>query len=178
MTESCLIYKNFVPEAQWDELREYALSPEREKESELATTSGNALNYRVAEVIKNPRCKEIVEPGVQIAIPEVCQRLNVPLFIPQKVEMELTITRDGGFYKKHQDNGHPKNKNRKLSYVLYMSANFYGGDLAIFLGNTVKKISPYPNVIAFFPCHLEHEVLPMYASHAASRRITINGWVS
>ena len=171
-------YKNFLLPPNWEKVSSYALDEERKNESVLATTFTNAANYRVADIVHHPEYREILEPKIQLFLQDACGKLNYPIFTPQKIEMQLTITRDGGFYKKHRDNGCAPNRGRKISYVFYLTDNFLGGELVIHHSKVATAIKPAPNSLVMFPSSVEHEIYPVEKLVGNNDRITINGWIS
>jgi SM-20-related protein len=81
----------------------------------------------------------------------------------------------GSFYKKHFDK-FKIDSDRKLSVVFYLNNNWVvanGGELILYIGNTIKTILPVGGrMVVFESDKIEHEVLP-----SNKIRNSITGWL-
>ena len=107
----------------------------------------------------------------------------------KKIELQLTRSHDGDFYKPHPDKGlNLPEKERKITFVYYLynePKKFLDGNIRIyktdFNSNRYKKnkfidIPPINNTILFFPSYKWHEVLPIKChGDWKNSRFTING---
>jgi len=116
-------------------------------------------------------------------------------FDVSKVEMQMTSSNDGDFYKTHPDadyyNGYGDVKRRRLTFVYYYFNEpkpFKGGNLKIyefsdterrkFDENNFETIVPENNMLIFFESDFWHEVdLVNCEPIFENSRFTINSWI-
>lgn len=186
---------NFLRPEEQRKLR-VALSAGRD-EVELATTVDLAPDFRKALLVKGRWRRETRSwfvPKLRAILPDVATGLGV--FLPQRpqVELSLTATLPGGFYRIHrdvsEDPDHP-NSGRVVSYVYYCHSepkSFAGGELLLydtcfatrrFRQGAFSRIDPAHNTLVLFPSGYYHEILPVYGESDRLRdaRFTVNGWV-
>ena len=133
-----------------------------------------------------------VEGRISEIVPELFAHFRIALPQRSTLETQLTVHKDGGFLKVHNDNGSPVTSDRLLTYVYYFFREppaFRGGALRIYdskvVGNvwvaagTFVDLEPENNMTLFFPSRLVHEVLPIAcpSGRFADGRFTLNGWV-
>ena len=186
---------NFLRPEEQRKLR-VALSAGRD-EVELATTMDRTPDFRKALLVKGRRRRETRSwfvPKLRAVLPDVAARLGV--FLPQRrqVDLSLTATLPGGFYRVHRDvSDDPDNPNfgRVVSYVYYCHSepkSFAGGELLLydtclatrrFRQGAFSRIDPAHNTLVLFPSGYYHEILPVYGESDRLRdaRFTVNGWV-
>jgi Rps23 Pro-64 3,4-dihydroxylase Tpa1-like proline 4-hydroxylase len=120
------------------------------------------------------------------------QIFGVPEGDPSEIELQLTISDDGDYFKIHTDTqrGSPT-KSRLVTFVYYFSsdqATFTGGDLILYdspmcapnlVASTHHVIPPTRNSIVFFRSTAWHEVTPIAnrSGQFGDGRFTINGWL-
>ena len=94
----------------------------------------------------------------------------------QHIEIQLTCSRNGDYFKEHRDVGRNTGTRRKLSYVYYFfrdSSMWIGGDLR-FDNITVK---PKHNQLVFFSPYARHELTQLQCGNNwINNRFTLNGW--
>jgi Rps23 Pro-64 3,4-dihydroxylase Tpa1-like proline 4-hydroxylase len=106
------------------------------------------------------------------------------------IELQVTASNDGDYFRLHQDSD--GKDTRELSFVYFLHGEprrFSGGELRLYETRVIngqlvpsdrsQTISPRQDTIVFFPSLNEHELLPVRVpSHAfADSRFTVNGWI-
>jgi SM-20-related protein len=125
-------------------------------------------------------------------LPYVLMRLGQPAFAMSQLEIQLTATNDGEFFRTHADNDAAGVRGRQITFVYFFHREpigFAGGQLRIFDteipedGRSVatgphRLVYPQQNQIVFFPSWCRHEILPVACpSHDfGDSRFTVNGW--
>ncbi len=107
--------------------------------------------------------------------------LNVDLPNVARVERQLTVHLEGGFYRPHRDNQGEEACRRALSYVYFFHGvpRWTGGQLVL-EDNERVTIEPEDNSLVLFDSGLNHWVCPVVASMPLAfeeGRFTINGWL-
>jgi hypothetical protein len=128
------------------------------------------------------RIKEVLAP--------LLARLKYPAFPLGEIEMQISASGDGDYFRMHRDRD--DTDTREISFVYFFHAEprqFSGGELRIFDNEIVngksvptdrsQLISPRPGMAVFFPSRNEHEVLPVRVPSKEFRnsRFTVNGWI-
>jgi len=134
----------------------------------------------------------LVTERVLHVLPHVLDRLDLAPFEISDIELQLTASNDGEWFKAHRDGGQGVVTNRELTFVYYCHREpraFSGGELRMYgpfedgeqPGGTgaSQTIVPMQNSIVFFPSHYLHEVLPTRcpSRQFADCRLTYNGWL-
>jgi len=170
---------------------------ENRENFEPTKTSTNAVDYRKSFVLPAtyfPALYAALSSRLMFLFPKIAYELVHPEFEVGSVEMQLTATNDGGFYKTHNDSGHAESQKRELTYVYYFNREpkqFTGGALQLYKTDLNSGelelpdeqsilIEPIHNRIIFFDSRLMHQVLP---ARVASKdffdsRFTLNGWIN
>jgi Rps23 Pro-64 3,4-dihydroxylase Tpa1-like proline 4-hydroxylase len=125
-------------------------------------------------------------------LPQVLAGLDFPWFPIKDVEIQLTATNNGEFFRRHNDNGTDSLSSRLITFVYFFYRQpqpFTGGELCIFdteLENGEYRapgpysvITPAQNQICFFVSEYLHEVLPVQcvSTDFMDSRFTVNGWL-
>lgn len=128
------------------------------------------------------RLKEVLSP--------VLVRLNQPGFALGDIEIQITASGDGDYFRMHKDGDN--DSTRELSFVYFFHQEprrFSGGEFRIFgtqksEGKYVptdlsQTLSPRQDMIVFFPSRNEHEILPVRVPSRTfvDSRFTVNGWI-
>lgn len=114
-------------------------------------------------------------------LPYMQQELGVP-FDLHSMEVQLTASNDGEYFKTHTDNGSADTASRRLTFVYYFLLSDYrrftGGELRLRFANKEVSIDPQHNSIVIFPSGTWHEVMPVSVPTGAFEhsRLTLNGW--
>jgi len=127
-------------------------------------------------------------------LPEALPVFNRDPFELSRIDVQITASNDGDFFKVHQDNSHidpPDIPLRELSFVHYFNSEpkaFTGGHLRFYDSEDgcvessddrrVRSIIPSQNTLVLFPSSYSHEVLPVKCPTGkfAHSRFTANGW--
>lgn len=121
-----------------------------------------------------------------------CDRAGVGRFPVSQIEMQITASNDGEYFRAHTDNTHPLLTGRRLTYVYFFHrepAAFAGGRLRFFqtsqgrqgrlvAGPQIAEIGPRQNQVVFFPSFYYHEVETVSCPSRlfVDSRFTVNGW--
>jgi Rps23 Pro-64 3,4-dihydroxylase Tpa1-like proline 4-hydroxylase len=127
-----------------------------------------------------------------IFLPHVLARLGYEPFEVSHVEVQLTATNNGEYFRVHNDNDANAVRTRAVTFVYFFHReprSFYGGELRIFdthweaeravASGPYRVIYPLQNQIVFFPSYCLHEILPVgcVSGYFADSRFTVNGWI-
>jgi hypothetical protein len=127
---------------------------------------------------------------IKAQLQTVFQRLHMQPFPIGRIEMQLTASGDGDYFRLHRDTD--EQDTRALSFVYFFHGEprrFSGGELRIYpsrvVGGQVRMadhahtLSPRQDAIVFFPPLNDHEILPVRvpSGQFADSRFTINGWI-
>lgn len=134
-------------------------------------------------------------PLVTRHFPECFRRFAIPVFEPARLELQLTASFHGDFYKAHRDYD-PEKPNgvetRRISYVYYFrppGGTFEEGQLrlydwrkpdAVAAAKRYTTVQPLDNRLILFPSHALHEVMAVRAlsGRVEDGRFTLNGWAN
>lgn len=134
------------------------------------------------EALFKERIKEVLSP--------VLARLKLPAFPLGRIEIQITASGDGDYFRMHRDGD--DTSTRELSFVYFLHREprrFSGGELRLFDNERVgdklvptdrsQTLSPRQDTIVFFPSRDEHEILPVRVPSKAfgDSRFTVNGWI-
>ena len=154
--------------------------------------------YRAALAAKRRPLREKIRPlfipKLRAVLPDVAARLGVIGVDDCHVEISLTATLAGGFYRIHRDRSgdlESPYRTRAISYVYYCHREpkpFTGGELLLydtcpgtkrFARTRFSRIDPKRNTLVLFPSCYYHEILPVHceSDRFEDARFTVNGWV-
>lgn len=128
---------------------------------------------------------------IRQVLSHVAWRLGLPEFPVQSLELQLTASNDGDFFRPHCDNGDAQVQSRTLTFVYFAHREpcpFEGGELRVYGIDTQtgepdasrqQAIRPAANAIAFFPSDRLHEITPVRCPGGGfmDSRFTLNGWL-
>ncbi len=129
--------------------------------------------------------------NLQFFLPHVLFNLDLAPFPVAQLELQMTASSDGGFFRPHTDTGDGVLSTRQLTFVYFFHhepRRFDGGALRIFAGGDhpdkpeaeapFELVFPRQNEIVFFPSGLLHEILPVAcpSRNFIDSRFTVNGW--
>lgn len=156
-------------------------------------TTTDTPDYRQSMILPNLEgLADRVLERIEQVLPDVLQRLNLPVFTASEIEVQLTAHNDGNYYKLHNDSGSPDTATRELTYVYYFYNEpkpFSGGELLVYdskiennfyvAADSFQTVDPRNNSIVFFLSRYMHEVLPVSCPSQAfgDSRLTVNGWI-
>lgn len=152
----------------------------------IATTvTTKVQGYRKSHVLWNRDFKPLYDRFTKRLcdlLPEIRQTF---LQLPEKpdIELQLTMSGDGEFFKRHTDNGCAATKMRVITYVYYFAMEderrFDDGQLILETKAGAYTIEPNHNTIIIFPSEWMHEIVPVKvpSQRWEDSRITLNGWI-
>jgi hypothetical protein len=126
---------------------------------------------------------EVFETRILTFLPFIFGRLDQAPFEPTRVEMQITASNEGDFYRPHRDNAHGPLRSRAITFVYYFyrpPKGFTGGGLMIQdESGSAMTMLPAQNCMILFPSGLLHEILPVScpSRRFADSRFALNGWV-
>ena len=123
------------------------------------------------------------------ALPGACSRMGIEGFPVGRIELQITASKDGSYYRMHRDAD--AESTRELSFVYFFHTEprqFYGGELRLYDNRRVRGVahadssqllSPRQDMLVIFPSDAPHELLPVRvpSGQFSDSRFTINGWI-
>jgi SM-20-related protein len=123
--------------------------------------------------------------------PHILYRLGLPWFPIAEIEVQLTASNHGEFFRIHADSDEGRLSGRIITFVYFFHrdpARFSGGELRVYgwdpvarthVTETSHAIRPQQNTIVFFPSDRMHEITPITCPSRAfaDSRFTLNGWL-
>lgn len=146
-------------------------------------------DYRRSRVLYEiGRYRDLFVDRILTHLPRVLDGLDYPKFRASEVEVQLTATSNGGFFRRHSDNGADSLHGRRITFVYFFHREpkpFVGGEFCIYGRNTgngrgrCAKVTPAQNQMLFFISDYVHEVLPVQcvSNNLSDGRFTVNGWI-
>jgi SM-20-related protein len=189
MPDPMLFLEEFFAPQEVTRLRQFAQDHESQFVPSEVLNDGEA-GHRDNDVRRSrvlfdvDEIRPLVAERVLAAYPWVMARLQQPVFDVRDLELQVTSSNDGEWFKAHRDSGAGVVGSRTLTFVYYCHREprrFSGGELRMFFppdDDASVTITPPQNSIVFFPSHQLHEVLPVHcpSSRFADSRLTVNGW--
>ena len=189
---------DFLPPASRDRLlRDMLAASERFDPARIRSKGRrNVLNreMRDALVLDEPTTREVLSwfvPKLRAVLPDVLWRLRMEDLDPGRIETEVTVHLNGGFYAAHRDDGVLGNaRYRIVSCVYYFHRAprpFVGGDLLLHdaragaadPAGAFSRVEPLCNSIVFFPSDRLHEITPVACgAEFGDGRFTVQNWIS
>jgi SM-20-related protein len=191
-----VIFDEFLVAQEWRSLLDFTLN----QVSGFAATQviggdGNSRldhNYRRSRVLFDlGHFHQLFAERLLTFLPHVLARLNYPWFPVTQMEVQLTATNNGEYFRVHTDNDAGEVSGRALTFVYFFyrqPRSFTGGELMIYdtarnnnhataLG-PYRAVSPLQNQVAFFDSGCLHEIVPVGCPSGdfADSRFTVNGW--
>ena len=132
----------------------------------------------------------VVEQRLMSVFDYVRLGLGLPSFPVGRIEMQITASNDGEYFRAHTDNSHELLVGRNLTYVYFFHrepARFSGGRLRFYGrdgaratqgGAPLVELVPRQNQVVFFPAHHFHEIetISCPSRRFLDSRFTVNGW--
>lgn len=203
VSDDLLLLEEFFAPAEVTQLWTYAMDRQADfVASEVVTDSDSRRDdeFRRSHVLFDiAEIYPLVTERVLHVLPHVMDRLGLAPFRIRDIELQVTVSNDGEWFKAHRDSdgghGGPVS-DRELTFVYYCHREphvFTGGELRMYgpfmdvaqEGNHASVrdnsilITPVQNSIVFFPSHYLHEVMPTYcpSGRFEDSRLTYNGWL-
>lgn len=197
ISQPVLRIENFLGSAHVDKLLGRAVELRDAYVPSTTTTGGKRVisDYRRSSVVYDlGDARAEFESMILACVPMLRQIFAVPEGDPSEVEIQLTISDDGDYFKVHTDtNTCPDSPEagRLVTFVYYFSrdqAAFTGGDLILYdspisapslVAPTRHVIPPTRNSVVFFRSTAWHEVTPVVnpSGQFCDGRFTVNGWL-
>jgi SM-20-related protein len=192
-----IMLDEFLVALEWAGLMQYAFDHQDEFSATRVVTSngGNRVDheYRRSRVLFDiGEYRDVFVERIMIHLPRVLAGLCYPEFPVREVEVQLTATNNGEFFRRHNDNGADSLHSRLITFVYFFHREpqpFGGGELCIY-GPSLEDdahrgagpctvIAPAQNQILFFESDYLHEVLPVQceSNEFLDSRFTVNGWL-
>ncbi|NJP88837.1 hypothetical protein HCN51_05090 [Nonomuraea sp. FMUSA5-5] len=136
------------------------------------------------------RFESLFKERIKQQLEEVMARLGHPAFPLGEIELQVTASNDGDYFRMHRDTD--GSDTRELTFVYLFSREprkFAGGELRVFETDVVEgrmvptdrsqTIMPRANLAVYFPARHEHEVLPVRvpSKQFDDSRFSITGWI-
>lgn len=127
-------------------------------------------------------------------LPHVLARLDYPWFPVRHLEIQLTASNNGEFFRVHTDNGSKQDSSvgqRALTFVYFFHREpraFSGGEMRLYdtrhdggsavAAGPYRIVQPLQNQVVFFDSSSLHEIVPVGCPSGdfADSRFTVNGW--
>ena len=191
---------DFLPKRELHALRKYVLDHEGDFTPSTVISEGpdsaSDPSYRKSLVLYNlGEYTSVIQDRLLNLLPNVLTAFNREAFPISNVDIQVTASNDGDFFKVHQDNSSEDPVDihrREISFVYYFHTEpkaFTGGQLKLYNSEngevqaakkkTAQTITPRQNALVLFPSSYDHEVLPVRCPSRkfVSSRFTVNGWI-
>jgi Rps23 Pro-64 3,4-dihydroxylase Tpa1-like proline 4-hydroxylase len=194
----CVVLDEFLAPQELEELTQFTIEHVADfSVSEVVSpvADGGVVNYehRRSRVLMDlAQHQDLMLERIKAVLPQVLEKLKMEEFPIAGVEVQVTASNDGDFFRFHSDNNSDPVASRNLTFVYFFQREpkqFEGGELRIHDArlegeNYVSEgsyhtIVPQQNQIVFFPCELLHEITPVKCPSQlfADSRFTLNGWL-
>ena len=193
------VKQDFLPKRELQALTKYVLQHESDFTPSTViphegSDSASDPSYRKSLVLYNlGEYTSMIEDRLRNLLPKVLTTFKHETFPIAHLDIQITASNDGDFFKVHQDNSaeDPVDIHRReISFVYYFHAEpkaFTGGQLKLYNSQgevpesgtrTAQTITPRQNALVLFPSSYDHEVLPVRCPSRRFRnsRFTVNGW--
>jgi SM-20-related protein len=195
------VKQDFLPKRELHALIRYVLDHESDFApstviSHEGPESSSDPSYRKSLVLYNlGEYTSRIQDRLLNLLPKVLTAFQHEAFPISHLDIQVTASNDGDFFKVHQDNSSedPVDINRReISFVYYFHTepkSFTGGQLKLYNSQdgevqqskkkTAQTITPRQNTLVLFPSSYDHEVLPVRCPSRkfVSSRFTVNGWI-
>lgn len=202
-TESIEVFikRDFLTQRELRGLTKYVLTHEQDFTPSTVIPDGvpdaeTDVSYRKSRVLYDlGEYAELVQKRLLALLPDVLKTFRRDEFPIANVDVQITASNHGDFFKVHRDNSSIEPLDiplREVTYVYYFHTEpkaFSGGQLSLYNSRdgevensgeqSVKTITPRQNTLVLFPSSYDHEVLPVRCPTGkfANSRFTVNGWV-
>jgi len=191
-----VIFDEFLVAQEWRGLLDFTLghTPEFMATQVIGANGESRLDhhYRKSRVLFDlGPFHQIFTDRLMTFLPHVVSRLGWQPFPVTQVEVQLTGSNNGEYFRMHTDNDAGQVSGRALTFVYFFHrepCGFAGGELCIYDTNrdngTSEKAGPrrvvYPqqNQVVFFDSSCLHEIMPVGCPSGDffDSRFTVNGW--
>lgn len=195
------IKRDFLTTRELRSLTKYVLAHEADFTPSTVVPDGvpeaeTDLSYRKSRVLYDlGEYGALIQERLLALLPEVLAVFQREEFPIANVDIQITASNNGDFFKVHRDNSAVEPLDiplREVTYVYYFNTEpkaFSGGQLRLYNSRdgevqnsgsqNAKTITPRQNTLVLFPSFYDHEVLPVRCPTGkfANSRFTVNGWV-
>jgi Rps23 Pro-64 3,4-dihydroxylase Tpa1-like proline 4-hydroxylase len=151
-----------------------------------AVMQGDA-DYRRSNVrYYEPRSMALLQTRLTASAEAICERLRIAPFGVRQLELQLSCSGHGDYYRPHSDNHNERLRSRRVTCVYYVHREpkaFRGGELRIHAPGSAQPrfadVEPQHNRLVAFESSLQHEVRPvvLQPDRFADRRFAMNAWL-
>jgi SM-20-related protein len=191
----CTIFDDFLPEQALQRLTQIAASREREFRPSgvlhgVSQTPAFLASHRRSRVLSDlGDLRPFLLRQLMLALPTVLTRLSMPAFPVSAVDIQVTATNDGEFFRPHTDSAAGLVERRTVSFTCFFHtepAPFSGGELRLYsrIGGAPVMAQPHTiipkrNRIVFFPSDVLHEIATVSCPtrRFCDSRFNVNGWI-
>jgi Rps23 Pro-64 3,4-dihydroxylase Tpa1-like proline 4-hydroxylase len=186
----------FLVVEEWQGLLYYTLSRAPAfHQSQVLNTAGNSMldhAYRRSRVLFDlGEFHGLFVQRLMTFLPHILFRIGLPEFPVSQVEVQMTASSNGEFFRAHTDNDSEGVGERHVTFVYFFHTEpraFSGGELRIFdtahydgravATGAYRLVQPMQNQLICFPSSCLHEILPVVCPGGAFEhsRFTVNGW--
>jgi 2OG-Fe(II) oxygenase superfamily len=193
----CVLLEEFLAPEELQDLMQDTLAREMEfKISEVIAPGmpGGVTDFehRRSQVLMDlGQRHEVLPRRLHACLPRAIRKLGQDAFQPSRVEMQITASNDGDFFRWHCDNAGETIASREITFVYFFHREpkmFRGGELRIYDSRwdngayiptqNYRAIVPQQNQVVLFASSLAHEITPVECPSRAfpDSRFTVNGW--
>ena len=195
------VKRDFLTKRELRGLTKYVLAREADFKASTVIPDGvpdaeTDVSYRKSRVLYDlGEYAALIQARLLGLLPDALARFQRQEFPIANVDIQLTASNNGDFFKVHRDNSSVEPLDiplREVSYVYYFHTEpkaFTGGQLRLYNSidgevqnsavQSAKTITPQQNTIVLFPSAYDHEVLPVRcpSGEFGNSRFTVNGWI-
>jgi Rps23 Pro-64 3,4-dihydroxylase Tpa1-like proline 4-hydroxylase len=196
--KNVFVKRDFLTKPELHSLTKYVLDHEPEFSPSTVIPhegpeSSMDVTYRRSLVLYNlGEYTSMIKDRLLTLLPDVLTAFKHETFPVAHVDIQLTASNDGDFFRMHQDNSSAEINTREISFVYYFHSEpkaFTGGQLKLYNSRngevehsdevTAQTITPRQNTVVLFQSSYDHEVLPVRCPSRkfVNSRFTVNGWI-
>jgi SM-20-related protein len=191
-----VVFEEFLGSAELERVHVYAQARERDfvQSQCVGKDMGGVYDpeHRRSRVLYDlGGLHDLLGRRIMHVLPLVCYRLGIEPVPITLLELQLTASNDGEFFRAHKDNTNGKVGGRWITFVYFCYREpraFTGGTLRIYgrdpatgvdLMDLGWVIEPMQNSVVFFASNRLHEIAPIGCPSRsfADSRLTLNGWL-
>jgi Rps23 Pro-64 3,4-dihydroxylase Tpa1-like proline 4-hydroxylase len=195
-TSRVAFFDEFLAAEEWRRLLDYTFSSASAfRETNVLSDDEDRLDHEMRRslvLFELDGFRDLFAERLMAFLPQILTELDHPWFPVSQIEVQLTGTGDGEYFRTHTDDGSVGVSGRTVTFVYFFHREpcpFAGGELRIYdtvndNGRTApsggwRSIYPAQNQVVFFPSYYLHEILPVSSPSGAfvDRRFTVNGWL-
>jgi Rps23 Pro-64 3,4-dihydroxylase Tpa1-like proline 4-hydroxylase len=184
--------------SELERIREFALANEQRFSRSSVSTRSAPTGEQVPDKRRSLVLSELGEINTLFrarlaqAMNHVVEHFRLGDLSPTGVDVQMTATNHGEFFRPHIDSSSERFRSRRLSFVYFFHEEpvpFSGGALRLYDVNSYddaaralapsRVINPQQNAIVFFPSQFLHEIeeVDVPSRRFADSRFTLNGWI-